>query len=94
MELEFKWSQSAWCHNFVWREAGASLDRWNNVATLYRTNDMKHLFVVFGLAFDSLIPPTAYILRQRWDDIDKAKKAVERKAIPLIGVLQIQGNWK
>ena len=93
MELEFKWSGSASVQNFVCREAGASLDRWENVATLYRIDDTGRWFVSFRLSIGELIPPRAYIYRQQWDDLDKAKKAVERKAIPLIGVLQIRGEW-
>ncbi len=93
MELEFKWNGASTAPNFVWREAGASLARWSNVATLYRSANTGRWYVAFHWRFDDLIPPTAYIYRQRWDDLDKAKKAVERKALPLIGVLQIQGKW-
>jgi hypothetical protein len=93
MELEFEWRGGSAIQNFVWREAGAQFDRWDNVATLYRSDTTGKWFVVFPWNFDELIPLRAYIYRQRWDDIDKAKKAVERKALPLIGVLQIQGNW-
>ena len=93
MELEFKWGESVSVHNFLWREAGSSLDRWDNVATLYRIDDTRRWCVVFRLNIGELIPPRAYIYRQQWDDLDKAKKAVERKAIPLIGVLQIRGEW-
>jgi len=93
MELEFKWGESSSVHNLLWRAAGASLDRWDNVATLVYIADTGRWFVILNWIFVDLIPSRAYIYRQRWDDLDKAKKAVERKVLPLIGVLQIQGKW-
>ena len=95
MELEFKWSEtlSGYAHNLMCREAGSLLDRWDGVASLSKYTTAALWTASFTWRVDDLLPATAYIYRQKWDDVDKAKKAVERKARGLIGVLQIQGRW-
>lgn len=94
MELEYLWSATpnGYSHNLLCRTTDSQLDRWDNVATLYR-GDTGPWYVALNWRIEELLPSRAYIFRQRWGDVDKAKKAVERKARGLIGVLQIQGNW-
>jgi hypothetical protein len=95
MELEYRWSEgiNGYAHNLLCRTTARQLDRWDNVATLWRDTTADPWYVVLDWRIEALLSSRAYIFRQRWDDSDKAKKAVERKARGLIGVLQIQGNW-
>jgi hypothetical protein len=99
MELEYHWSATpnGYSHTLLCRSKDAQFDRWDSVATLYR-GDNTHpsagpWYVTFNWRMEALLSPRAHIFRQRWDDVDKAKKAVERKARGMVGVLQIQGNW-
>lgn len=95
MELEYRWSSTSngIAHNLLCRTTDSQLDRWDNVATLWRDDDTHFWGVTFDWRIEALLTPRAYIFRQRWDDSDKAKKAVERKARGMVGVLQIRGEW-
>ena len=95
MELEYRWSESinGYAHNLLCRTKDAQFDRWDNVATLWKETTAGPWSVTLDWRIEALLSPKAYIFRQRWDDVGKAKKAVERKARGMVGVLQIQGNW-
>jgi hypothetical protein len=95
MELKYRWTATAsgMYYTLTCQPKDAQFDRWDSVAQLFKPSTNDTWRASFNWRIERMLPHGAYIFRKRWDDIDKAQKAVERKARGMVGVLQIQGEW-
>jgi len=64
-----------------------------HVATVLKREEGVYV-VSTSAHFDMFIPPNAYILKRKFSTLEAAKRAVERKMIPLVAVLQIRGDLR
>jgi hypothetical protein len=88
----FKWSGPVGrgVYNYLYNEDDEGYARSIGIASVYPHRD--HYRVSTAHSLDLLIPPTAYILRKKFDTLAAAKRAVERKIPGLVAVLKIQGS--
>lgn len=90
----FEWSPrvGSGIYNYLYNEDDEGYSRSVGIASVYPQGD--HYRVITAHYLDALIPPTAYILRNKFATLEAAKRAVDRKIPPLIAVIKMQGGIK